>query len=91
MKRKSDWKLVLVPAAAKTICVYVSECAEKTEKETESKLLVCLIALAGDLFLIDVFSHFSNWLQLETLKEDDSKGRKSANLVSASKKNLSLA
>lgn len=60
MKRKSDLKLVLVPAAAKAICVYVSVCAEETRKEAECEFLVCLIALVGDLFLNDVFSHFSN-------------------------------
>lgn len=55
----------------------------KPERNKEC-VLVCLIALEGDLFLIDISSHFSNELQLETLKRGDSRSEQSANQVGGS-------
>ncbi len=58
-------KLGFVHAAAASVhvYVYVSVCVCVCESERDGEwILVCLIALAGDLSLIDVSSHFSNWL-----------------------------
>lgn len=68
-------------------CHLLSVCISVFMREPErnrERVLVCLIALEGDLFLIDISSHFSNELQLETVKRDDSRSEQSANQVGGS-------